>query len=223
MSRLSSGGSAFTVLGKCHRIRDPRVPGPKAWALPLPHEAPVGSPSCCQLLHPEGAAWHPLYSAVLEHLPCVRVCVWQGVRGRTRGQSFAAPACCVLFPPQSSVPPAALSSVPGFLEGVLGALLPALRGGSGGGGGWAAVFIWVRCMQGGGFLPSLSLWFFLCKGGLCRFLRGCSGLGGWHSSLGQAELCTHGREDCFTPCLALMALAPRQPGCRVSGCPEGTG
>lgn len=45
VSHLSSGGSMFTVLGKCHRIPDPRVPGPKAWLLPLPHDAPFVLPS----------------------------------------------------------------------------------------------------------------------------------------------------------------------------------
>lgn len=135
-----------------------------------------------------------------------------GLQGRMRGQSIVAPACCVLFPPQSSLCPACSPKQCAWLLGRvwgagLGCSLPV---GSVYGGEW--------------FSPlSLSLCFFLFKGGIYPLLGGCSGSGGWHGSLGQVELCTHGREDCFTPCSALIAPAPHQPGCRVSGCPAGTG
>lgn len=59
-----------------------------------------------------------------------------GLQGRMRGQSIVAPACCVLFPPQSSLCPACSpKQCAWLLEGVRGACCPPYGEGLGGGAG----------------------------------------------------------------------------------------
>lgn len=146
---LSWGSAIASLIPGCQAPRLGFFPSP---TMPRSFSPPPPAPPS------RGRCIAPRYWVVLE--PCACACVWRGgggLQGRMRGQSIVAPACCVLFPPQSSLCPACSpKQCAWLLEGVRGALLPALWGGSGG-RGWAAVFLWVRCMEVSGFLPSLSL------------------------------------------------------------------